>query len=365
MEKHPGVKIEFIDVDYERNFKQLLEDPSQMPDVIELTVNEARLPMKGRIVNLADRIEDMADKWQGDYMTLIEFAELEGEAYLLPIRSEPMMVFYITDIFENKGITPPWDGWTWDDYLSIGQQLVREGHAVWNPPSLNEVEPFIVGFGGRYTDAKHRIAGVMDSPETVNAFVRYAEILNAVSSAEQFTSESAFMNRGLIVGRALRIREEYERVSIAPIPEAPDGRRYNNSLMTGLAITTTAQQPELAWAYIKFMLGESSDEAIDAVVNYTVGASGADSSFQPIVRKPETLEELKQWLRYEITISPPASFDFAWMDRGSRASSAPGRPIPQYYAYTDVNTAQADLTQWAQEIEAYAATFAGQTASGR
>jgi multiple sugar transport system substrate-binding protein len=359
MERYPGVMIEFVDVDYDKNFKQLLQDPSQMPDVMELTVNEARLPMRDHLISLADHVEDM-EGWQGDYMKLIEFAEFDGEPYLLPLTSNPVMMFYIVDIFDNFGIEKPREGWTWDDFVRISRQLIDAGFSVWPGPFVNEIEPIINAFGGRYTDERGRFVGAMDSPDTVNAFVRYAEMFSAVTTPDQWPNPVVFEKRALTIDRATRVAQDYLRVAVAPIPDAADGRRYNNSLMTGLAITKHSRQPELAWEYIKFMLGESSEEAIDAVVDYTFGDTVTFAAFG---RKPETLEELKQWMRHEITISPPASFDFAWTDQ-YRPSSTPFRPFKQYYEYVDAGFAQTDLSLWAKEVESYAEVFAGTDASG-
>jgi multiple sugar transport system substrate-binding protein len=354
MERYPGVEIEFVDVDYDKNFRQLLQDPAQLPDVMELTVNEARLPMRDHLVSLADQVEDM-EGWQGDYMKLIEFAEFDGEPYLLPVTSNPLMSFYIVDIFDHYGIEKPRDGWTWDDFVRISRQVNEAGFTVWPGPFVNEIEPIINAFGGRYTDEQGRFAGAMDSPETVNAFVRFAEMFSAVTTPEQWPNPSAFEKRALTIDRATRVAQDYLRLAVAPIPDAADGRRHNNALMTGFAITKSTRQFELAWEYITFMLGETSEEAISAVVDYTIGDTVTFAAFG---RKPETLEEWKQWMRHEITISPPASFDFAWTDQ-YRPSSAPFRPFKQYYEYVDADYARTDLSQWAQEVESYAEVFAG------
>lgn len=365
LEENPGVHIEFIDIDYERNFQSLLEDPSKIPDVIELTVNEARLPMREHIMSLAELVEDQAEQWQGDYMRVIELAELSGEPYLLPVKSEPMLTFYLADKLEAAQLEAPREGWTWNDYIEIGQGLLAEGYSIWSPPTLNDIEPFIRGFGGAYADANHRIAGTLDSAATVHAFARYAEIMNTVSSTDQFMGGGAFESRALILGRASDINAVFDRASIAPLPDAPDGRRYNNSLMTGLAIAKTSKQQDLAWTFMKFMLGETSEMAMEAVAAYTLDAEGSDHSFQPAARNPQKLDDLKRWLMHEITISPPATFNYGWRDDYFHDSTAPSRTIPQLYAYRDFETAQADLKLWAMQIETYAEAFAGQGATAQ
>src|SRR5690606_37908003 len=133
------------------------------------------------------------------------------------------------DVLQAEGLTPPEDGWTNTDYVALGDALVRGGHTVWSPPRLNAMEPFIIGLGGRFADADHRVVGTMDSDQTVSAFVSYAEMMNAVSSAEQYMSESGYQRRALVVQRAASAFSNYGKYSVAPLPDAPDGKRYNNA----------------------------------------------------------------------------------------------------------------------------------------
>ena len=145
-----------------------------MPDVIELTVNEARLSMRDRIVSLAERIEDHAASWDGDYRQVIDLAELDGEAFLLPITSNPMLVFYDPQLFATLGIPEPHEGWTYGEFTAVGTQLADKGYPMYLPPdTLTTMEPIIRGLGGTLAASDlHAVSGYLDSDATAEAFAQ-------------------------------------------------------------------------------------------------------------------------------------------------------------------------------------------------
>ncbi|REK52503.1 MAG: hypothetical protein C6W55_16100 [Thermobacillus sp.] len=350
MEQYPGVEIEFVNVAYDRNFEQILADPGLMPDILELTVFEARL-VRDRIESLAQRIEAEAVRWQGDYMNVIELAKVDGDSILLPLTSDPLLVFYETNVLASNGVPLPEEGWTLVDFAAAGQQLTQAGHGVGHALTLNAMEPFINGLGGQFMSADGRITGVFDSEASVQAFVRYAELLQAASGDGQ--APSGPVETVLRVERASSTSSTLGRYSAAPLPDAPDGKRYNNALMTGLAILKDSRQHELAWEYMRYVLGESSDEALDNVVLYTLEKFGRTLNFRNGQEAPQVFEDTKRWMRHEITFAPPAAFDLVWYD-GNREGLAPQRPLQQLYGYTNAEAAKSDLALWAQELQAHA-----------
>ncbi|AGA59340.1 ABC-type sugar transport system, periplasmic component [Thermobacillus composti KWC4] len=340
MEKYPGVQIEFIGVDYNQNFEQLLENPSEMPDIMELTVKEAWLSALDHIESLADRIEEEGPRWNGDYFNVIKAMEINGESYLLPVKSAPMIVYYRPDLMAAHQIAEPRDGWTFGEFEETLRRLAAQGLGTQLPDTLNAMEPIIRGLGGKYASSDLRVSGVLDSDATAEAFAQYAAMLRESSYAEEMALR--------VVRSTESLRDIFEKqYAIAPLPSTVEGVRYNASLMTGLAISKHSQQKELAWEFMKFLLGESSDEAMDFIVNHTLESDGVHTRIghNPIY------EELKQWMKHEITISQPATFDLVWYSDPSRDNIVPQRTREQLERYTDAAAAQADLTLWAQEIE--------------
>lgn len=340
MEKHPGVQIEFIGVDYNRNFERLLENPAEMPDIMELTLTEARLAALDHIESLADRIEEEATRWDGDYFNVIRAIEIKGVPYLLPVKSNPMIVYYKPELLAAHQISEPHDGWTFGEFQETLQRLAAEGIGAQLPDTLNSMESFILGLGGKYMSSDLIVSGVLDSDATAEAFVQYASMLRESAQADEtavYVVRSTAAIYDLVDGN----------YSIAPLPSTAEGIRHNASLMTGLSISKHSQQKELAWAYMKFLLGESSDEAMDFMASHTLESGGVHHR---ISSKP-IYEELKKWTRHEIVISRPATFDLVWYDDPARDHIVPQRTREQLERYLDAASAQADLSLWAQEIE--------------
>lgn len=352
MEKYPGVEIELINIAYDRNFEQVLADSEMKPDVIELTVFEARL-LQDRLESLSQRIEAESVHWQGDYMKVIELARTGDDLVLLPLTSNPLLVFYETDVLVSNGIPLPEEGWTLEDFAAIGRQLDGAGHAVGHALTLNAMEPFIKGLGGQFMGTDGRVAGTFDSDSTVQAFTRYAELLRAASLDGQAPS---VMNIPVLnVDRAASTHAVSSRYSVAPLPDAPDGTRHNNAWMTGLAILADSRQQELAWEYMRYVLGESSDEAMDHVVLFTLEKQSLTNNIRGGQEAPQVYEDTVSWMRHEIAHSPPAAFDLVWYD-GNREGAAPQR-LQQLYSYDNAETARIDVAVWAQELQAYIETL--------
>ena len=340
MEKYPGVQIEFVSVDYNRNFGEFLENPEEMPDIVELTLKEAWLAALEHLDSLAGRLEEEGDRWEGEYRNVIKAMEINGEPYLLPVKSDPMIVFYKPDLLAANQVPEPRDRWTIGEFEETVRLLSSRGVGVWLPDTLNAMEPFIRGLGGEYASSDLRVSGFLDSDATANAFALYAAMLR--------DSRTAGEHAMYVVRSTAAIHDlANTNYSIAPFPAAADGVRHNVSLMTGLAISKHSKQKELAWEYMKFLLGESSDEAMEFIATHTLESGGVN---QRIGEKP-LYEELKQWTKHEISISRPATFDLVWYNDPSRDNIVPQRTREQLELYTDAESAKTDLQLWAREIE--------------
>jgi multiple sugar transport system substrate-binding protein len=364
MEKYPGVEIEVQVVHFERDFPKMLADPTLMPDIIQLTPNEARLLMLPHLESLADRIEDHAAAWEGGYAKLIDYLEIGGEAFLLPFTSDPLLTLYRTDVFGELQLPEPRDGWTYGDYAEIARSLTEAGYVVSLRESLSNMEPFIRGMGGVPASSDGTaLSGYLDSEATAGAFIRFAGMIPESTSwtPEDPRYYSAVATLRASDGPAGIVTYPY---AVAPIPSDVEGKRHNNTLMTGLAIPKSSAQPELAWEYLKFLMGDSDEEAIDFVVNNTLERQLLDTR---IGHKP-IYEEIKSWMRREIVQSPPATFDYLWysdlVEYGLYPRHIfPKRSLDQLRSYGDVETARADLALWAKEIESYVESIVG-TGSG-
>jgi multiple sugar transport system substrate-binding protein len=99
----------------------------QAPDIINIAIEGTRLVVsKNLLVPLDDYlardaggkelIEDVAQP-------LIDAFKVDGKIWQIPHSWNNMVIFYNTKIFQDAGIEPPKEDWTWDDFLAIAKQL--------------------------------------------------------------------------------------------------------------------------------------------------------------------------------------------------------------------------------------------------
>jgi multiple sugar transport system substrate-binding protein len=95
--------------------------------------------------------EDKADI----YPTMISAVSINGKAYAWPLWVPPVGMYLNLDIFQERGVTPPKSGWTYDQFVEIAKQLTftrANGDKVYGysggiDPGLVNTWPFIIGDG--------------------------------------------------------------------------------------------------------------------------------------------------------------------------------------------------------------------------
>ncbi|REK52502.1 MAG: hypothetical protein C6W55_16095 [Thermobacillus sp.] len=133
MEQNPNVQIEVTDFPSlsakPTAVREALDDPDGY-DIIEMNIHEARLAGNGRLSSLESRIQENKPRWDGDYAKVIEQAEIDGIPYLLPVRSDPMMVYYDRLAFAQLGLPEPREGWPLEEFASAANRLAEAGLSV-------------------------------------------------------------------------------------------------------------------------------------------------------------------------------------------------------------------------------------------
>ncbi len=346
MEKHPNVQIEVIDIAPETYaLQRLLRDPNLAPDIIEMNSNEVRFTARDRVISLEAFLGEYGVNWDGDYANVVSSAEVDGVSYLLPVRSNPMMVFYDKTLFGQLNLTMPRSGWTLADYADTAVKLVQAGAAVSAPTGLNEAEHIIRGWGGAYASTdRSRISGFLDSDATTEAFVRYAQMMTSFTRGGDPSDLPAM---GMWRAHEMRdpIRSTDSDYAFAPVPSALEGDHYNTSLLTGLAITKESRQQELAWALMRFIVGDTSDEAMDFVARNTLEV---DNRAFRSDENPK-IAELREWMQVESAVATPATLDMFMARSGNLGDRYPYRTQEQYEAYVSRDAAKQELTLLAQQ----------------
>lgn len=275
---YPDVTVKIIDttwltlqdgrrtLDYSPQFEHIV------PDIIELTPHQARWTSGDELQELSFFIENSSQdiNWTGDYAHLMGLAQVDAYQYLLPVRSDPMVMYYSLPIFEQHNIEVPTERWTWDDFHNTARQLKEVGQFAGVLKELEAVEHIIQAFGGNYFD---------DSLETYEAFRQYFEGWDeVVEHYAPFARVGSAMRpeqwAALGMIRASRMYQSLDRAEmqyeLAPVPRTADGKATNTTFVTGLAITKASTKKDLAWELMKFIVGQNSEEAMQMVANNTL-----------------------------------------------------------------------------------------------
>ncbi|NLJ86406.1 MAG: sugar ABC transporter substrate-binding protein [Firmicutes bacterium] len=205
------------------------------------------------------------------FPSLLDEGTVDGKIYAIPVAGETQVLYYRTDVFEEKGIQVPK---TFDELYETAVALNdrpnmagillrgQKIHTAWNSSG------FVWSYGGRISDdPMNPTKAAFDSPEAAEAITMYAKLLQdagplgagnytwyeAVSDFQQgkaamYLDASVFMGdienpeKSLVAGK----------VGYAPMPAGPAGN-IANSLSWLLSMSSSSKNKKgaalfLAWA---------------------------------------------------------------------------------------------------------------------
>lgn len=129
---NPDVEVEqtCVPVDSWSDFIQkwtTMITSGEAPDVINLGLEGARMAISNDLLLPLDDIvaaDPGLSKLKEEYApSLLEGFSDGGTLYGLPGGTQTMVMYYNKDIFDQKGIAYPKDGWTWDDFMETAKAL--------------------------------------------------------------------------------------------------------------------------------------------------------------------------------------------------------------------------------------------------
>lgn len=239
------------------------------PDLSQLQVREApRYSITGKLTDLTKAAKKYETAFAPSFW---ESCVYNGRIYALPWDMGPCAVFYKRDIF-NKHALDPEKIETWDDYISVGKELVKKsnGHTkmlcvpTGNLADLFEI--FLQQSAGQLFDAEGRVA--IYSQETLDTVNLLKKLLEANISAN-------------IVSTSFEYFASFKSDTIATYPMAswfgglirdfapdtagnwgvfrlpayhPGGLRTSNLGGSVLVMPDQCTQKEAAWAYMEYAM---------------------------------------------------------------------------------------------------------------
>ena len=213
-----------------------------------------------------------------DYVaSTLRLTSHNGTQYAMPKGLDTVVVVYNREMFETYGVDTPSEGWTWDDMISIAEELRANMDAEGSDlfPILMELSPqpsyinFIQQNGGFILSEDGRTAG-FDQPGTVTAYQNVLDLMDAnlmpsaTVLADTVALDLFISQRGAMLFVGTWNAATLDSSSIGPdlgtiaMPAQADG---NMSVIAGLgfAVNAFSEHQDAAWRLASFLSGEDSN----------------------------------------------------------------------------------------------------------
>jgi multiple sugar transport system substrate-binding protein len=208
------------------------------------------------------------------YENMLALSEVQGEGlYMIPSSYDVVTMYYNKTLFEEAGAPLPTAESTWDEVIE-SCVMIREntGHycILANNSGIGDQArwwaqyvPWIVGYGGQIiSDDGTEV--LLDTPETLAGLQAYTDMWTVYDIGQPFDFDAG--GNCFLVGECaiwLHIPAIMQAVrgldpqpfewDVEQIPTLPEGK-FTGMGTYGFTITTGADDPQLAWDFIKGLL---------------------------------------------------------------------------------------------------------------
>lgn len=227
----------------------------------------------------ADESFDLSDI----YDNLLGLSRVDGEGlYMIPSSYDVVTMYYNQSMFEEAGAPLPSPDWTWDDYTAACTTILEAtgNYCFANGGGLPTFEwwawvvPFVQGYGGSLVSEEGM--ATLTTPETLAGFQAYVNMWTESGIAQPLDFDAggncflvgecatAFFIPGFM--SALRSLEPQPfEWNVEVIPSHPEGK-FTGMGTYGFAVSANAQDPSLAWDFVKHLA--SADAQLAIASNY-------------------------------------------------------------------------------------------------
>jgi multiple sugar transport system substrate-binding protein len=245
-----------------------------------------------------------------------------GELNFFPTEWNNIVVYYNKDLFDVAGLEYPQSGWTWEEFRAIAKALtVRDaaGNATqygYFVPGINfALTPWLYSNQAGVLDADWREPAV-----TTDAFRETLQFLHDLINKDRAAPayESNIGDDKFVAGQVAMfsaghwpLPEIIESgldnvgVQVMPVNTAEPGITVYGT--AGMAITTVAEHPDLAWEFIKEMTGKQFQQEL-ADSGRSIPTSRTVATTKEWMAFPDNSEIFYDSAATAIPVAVPANF---------------------------------------------------------
>jgi multiple sugar transport system substrate-binding protein len=274
--QNPNVDVELIEIAEKDDHLARLATAfsgGEPPDIFLVNFREySQFAVLGAIAPLGPFVEEAGIDLDSYYPQPLEAFTFEGELMCMPQNISSLVVYYNTDLFEQAGLDPPAEGWTWDDFRATAQALTGDGnYGLGIEPSIIRVAPFVWGNGGEIVDdPDNPTRFTLDTPEArealeyIVALVRDDRVVPTESEVASKDLETRFGQGSLgMLLSSRRDTPQFREINslhwdVAPLPvgREPAGILHSDAY----CISEASDAKEAAFGFIEYATGETGQE---------------------------------------------------------------------------------------------------------
>jgi multiple sugar transport system substrate-binding protein len=255
-----------------------LPDVTFTADLFVVPFAQAGISIDMQPLAEADPDFDLSDV----YENMLALSEVQGEGlYMIPSSYDVVTMYYNKTLFEDAGAPLPTADSTWDEIID-SCVMIREATDAYcilaNSSGIGDQAkwwaqyvPWIVGYGGQLISDDGTTA-MLNSPETLAGLQAYTDMWTVYDIGQPFDFDAG--GNCFLVGKCaiwLHIPSIMQAVralepqpfewDVEVIPTLPEGKVTGMGTY-GFTITANAQDPQLAWDFIKGLLSPETQTAI-------------------------------------------------------------------------------------------------------
>lgn len=215
------------------------------------------------------------------YENMLDLSKVEGKGlYMIPSSYDVVTMYYNKTLFEQAGAPLPTAESTWDEIIASCKTILEVTEAFCFPAGANggttkwwaTYVPWIKGFGGDILSEDGTTA-MLSSPESLAGLEAYTNIWTVDGVGQPFDFDAG--GDCFLVGKcALQFTIPGPMASVRAldpqpfewdvevIPSFAGGEKITGMGTYGFSITANAQDPQLAWDFIKGLLSPETQKAI-------------------------------------------------------------------------------------------------------
>jgi len=276
------VQVELLDFDQMETTYAAQAAAGTLPDIVWLAdLFVVPYAQGGIIMDMQPLAEADAEFDLSDiYENMLGLSRVNGEGlYMIPSSFDVVTMYYNKTMFEAAGAPLPEVDWTWDDYVAACQTIreVTGNYCYTRGGGAPDYDwwawyvPWIVGYGGGILSEDGKTV-LLSSPETLAGLQAYVNMWTEYDIAQPLDFDAGgncfvlgkcatlFMIPGLMPSLRALEPQPFEW-DLQVIPSHPEGKVTGMGTY-GWAVSANAQDPEIAWDFIKYLNSAEAQLAI-------------------------------------------------------------------------------------------------------